>query len=70
MAERVKRPNIFKRFGMHIAKSWSELKKVSWPTFIEVLKNLAVVLVVVLFFIVVLTAFDSIFLWLYKLLLA
>lgn len=53
-----KKPNIFKR----MAKGWkeivSELKKVTWPTFGKVLVQTGVVLVVVIFFLVVIGAFD------------
>jgi preprotein translocase subunit SecE len=53
-----KKPNIFKR----IAKGWreivSELKKVTWPTFGKVLAQTGVVLVVVVFFLIVIGAFD------------
>lgn len=38
---------------------FSELKKVSWPTFPKVVKNTCVVLVVVLFFLIVLGVFDA-----------
>ncbi len=38
---------------------FSELKKVSWPTFPKVVKNTCVVLVVVLFFLIVLGVFDT-----------
>ncbi len=56
-------------FAQRIAKTFkeiiSELKKVEWPPFKQtknnagVLQNTSTVLVVVLFFIVVITAFDS-----------
>ena len=48
--QKAKKPNIFVRFGKFLAKAWSELKKVTWPTFPTVMKNLGIVLVVVLFF--------------------
>lgn len=41
-----KKPNIFVRMGGWLKRSWSEFKKVSWPTFPEVVKNTGVVLVV------------------------
>ena len=63
-----KRPNIFKRFGAWVGRSWSEFKKVNWPSFSTVMKNLAVVLVVVAFFLVVIGGFDSFLSWLLRLL--
>ncbi len=53
-----KKPNIFKRFGRKMKDVFSELKKVSWPTFPKVVKQTGVVIVVVLAFLVVITAFD------------
>lgn len=64
---KAKKPNIFKRLGSFFAKSWSELKKVSWPTFKEVLKNTGIVLLVVLFFSVIILGFDTLFSWLISL---
>lgn len=49
----------FKRIGTGFKGIISELKKVSWPTFGKVMAQSGVVLVVVLFFLVVLGAFDS-----------
>lgn len=54
-----KKPNFFVRFGRKIKEIFSELKKVSWPTFDKIVKSTGVVLVVVLIFIVVVTAIDS-----------
>ena len=54
-----KKPNIFKRLGSFFVKSWSELKKVSWPSFKTVAKNTGIVLLVVLFFGVIIFGFDS-----------
>ena len=59
--EKVKKPNIFVRFGRHIAKSWSELKKVSWPNFKTVAKNTGIVLVVVLSFTILCFCADQAF---------
>ncbi len=53
-----KKPNIFKRLGMKIKDVFSELKKVSWPSFGTVVKKTGVVIVVVLAFLVVISAFD------------
>lgn len=59
-----KKPGLFKRLGTFLSKSWSELKKVSWPTFRTVLRNTGIVLIVVLFFGLVLFGFDTLFSWL------
>ncbi len=53
-----KKPNIFKRFGAKCKDVFSELKKVSWPTFAQVVKQTGIVLAVVLVFMVVIFAFD------------
>ncbi len=67
MADVESKPKGLKKVGNHFAKSWSELKKVSWPSFSTVLKNTAVVLVVTLFFLLILLAADSLFGWLLSL---
>ncbi len=54
-----KKPNFFKRMGAKIKDVFSELKKVNWPNFPKVVKQTGVVLVVVLLFLVVITAFDT-----------
>ncbi len=54
-----KKPGIFKRFGMKAKDVFSELKKVSWPTFGKVVKQTGVVIAVVVIFLVVIFAFDS-----------
>lgn len=54
-----KRPNIFKRIGAKFKDIFSELKKVSWPSFGKVVKQTGVVLAVVLIFLVVIAAFDT-----------
>ena len=53
-----KKPGFFKRLGGKIKDVFSELKKVTWPTFPKVVKQTGVVLLVVLAFLVVITAFD------------
>lgn len=53
-----KKPNIFKRMGSKIKDIFSELKKVSWPALPKVVKQTGIVIVVVLVFLVVITAFD------------
>ena len=54
-----KKPGFFKRMGSKIKDVFSELKKVSWPTFGKVVKQTGIVLVVVLIFLIVITAFDQ-----------
>lgn len=54
-----KKPNIFKRIGAKTKDIFSELKKVSWPSFGKVLKETGIVLAVVLVFLVLITAFDA-----------
>ncbi len=66
--QKAKKPNFFKRLGTFFVKSWSELKKVTWPTFKTVLKNTGIVLLVVLFFGVIIFGVDSLFTWLVGLL--
>lgn len=66
-AQKAKRPNIFKRLGAFFVKSWSELKKVSWPSFKTVLKNTGIVLLVVLVFAVIIFGVDALFAWLVSL---
>lgn len=53
-----KKPGFFKRIGLKLKDVFSELKKVSWPTFMKVVKQTGVVLVVVLIFLIVITGFD------------
>lgn len=57
-AKKDKKPGFFKRLGSKMKDIFSELKKVSWPTFTKVVKQTGVVIVVVLAFLVVITAFD------------
>ena len=56
--QKTKKPNIFKRMGAKIKDVFSELKKVSWPTFPKVVKQTGIVLAVVAIFLIVITAFD------------
>ncbi len=57
--KKVKTPNFFKKMGGKMKDVFSELKKVSWPTFGKVVKQTGIVLAVVLIFLVVITAFDQ-----------
>ncbi len=54
----VKKPNIFVRMGRKIKEVFSELKKVTWPTFGKVVKSTGVVIAVVLVFLIVFTAIN------------
>ncbi len=53
-----KKPGIFKRIGARLKDTFSELKKVIWPSFPKVVKQTGVVLAVVVIFLIVITAFD------------
>ncbi len=66
-ATKAKKPNFFKRLGAFFVKSWSELKKVTWPSFKTVLKNTGIVLLVVLFFAIIILGSDYLFAWLLSL---
>lgn len=58
-------PNLWQRFVKVIREIISELKKVDWPPFKRsknnpgVIANLGIVLVVVVFFLILITAFDA-----------
>ena len=52
------RPGFFKRTCRSIKETFGELKKVTWPSFGETMKQLGAVIAVVLCFLVVLTLFD------------
>ncbi len=54
-----KKPNWFRRVGAKIKEVFSELKRVTWPTFPTVLKTTGVVLVIVLVFLLVTTGVDA-----------
>ena len=60
----VKKPNIVVRMGRKLKETFSELKRVTWPTFPKVLKATGVVLVVVLAFLVVVTGINFFLQWL------
>lgn len=53
-----KKPNWFVRAGRKIKEVFSELKRVTWPTFPKVVRATCVVLVVVLIFLVVVTGIN------------
>ena len=54
----VKKPNVFVRIGRKFKEVFSELKKVTWPTFGKVIKATGVVIAVVVSFLVVFTAVN------------
>ncbi len=53
-----KKTNFFKRTWIKIKEVFSELKKVTWPTFPKVVKQTGVVIGVVAIFLVVITLMD------------
>ena len=54
-----KKPNWFRRVGAKIKETFSEVKRVSWPSFLTVLKTTGVVLVVVAAFLAIITGVDA-----------
>ncbi len=57
-ADKNKKPNIFVRMGRKLKETFSELKRVTWPTLPKALKATGVVLVVVLIFTVLVTGVN------------
>lgn len=55
----VKKPNVFVRMGKKIKETFSELKRVTWPTFPKIVKSTGIVLVTVIVFLVVVTGINS-----------
>ena len=55
---KAQKPNIFVRMGRRLKETFSELKRVTWPTFPKGIKGPCVVLVVVAIFTVVVTAIN------------
>lgn len=53
-----KKPNIFKRLWTKIKEVFSELKKVTWPSFGKILKQTGVVIAVVLVFLIAIGVMD------------
>ena len=53
-----KKPNWFRRVGAKIKETFSELKRVTWPKFSDVVKTTGVVLVIVTAFLVVITGIE------------
>ncbi|MBO4937090.1 MAG: preprotein translocase subunit SecE [Clostridia bacterium] len=58
------------KIGTKLKETKSELKKVTWPTFGQVVKRTGVVLAVVIIFTLVVFGIDSLLGWLYRLLLS
>ena len=56
------------KLGKKVKETTSELKKVTWPTFGNVVKKTGVVLAVVLIFAVVLFGIDRLLAWIFDLL--
>ena len=63
--DKVKKPN---KLAKSLKETGNELKKVSWPSFKEVVKQTSVVLAVVVVFGIVLFGFDRLCSWLTSLL--
>ena len=49
---------VFQRIGKFFREFRSEIKKISWPTFAEVVKNTIITLVVVAIFAIIIGLFD------------
>ena len=62
-----KKPSWFRRAGAKIKEVFSELKRVTWPSFTTVLKTTVVVLVIVFVFLAVVTGVDALLSFLLKL---
>ena len=54
----VKKPNLFVRMGRKLKEVFSEIKKVTWPSFGKVIKSTGVVIAVVVVFLIVLTGIN------------
>ncbi len=54
----VKKPNIFVRMGRKLKEVFSEIKKVTWPSFGKVIKSTGVVIAVIVVFLIVLTGIN------------
>lgn len=55
----VKKPNVFVRMGRKIKETFSELKRVTWPTFPKIVKSTGIVLATVIIFLIVVTGINS-----------
>lgn len=54
-----KKPNLFVRMGRKLKETFSELKRVTWPTFGKALKATGVVIAIVLIFTIVVTGVNK-----------
>ena len=63
-----KKPNILVRMGRKLKETFSELKRVTWPTFPKVVKSTCVVLGVVVLFLLVVTGINQLLQFLLELL--
>ena len=57
-AAKANKPNVFVRMGRKLKEVFSELKRVTWPTFPKVVRGTCVVLVVVVVFTVIVTGIN------------
>lgn len=57
-----------KTLGQKIKEIFSELKKVSWPSFTKVVKQTGIVIAVVVFFLIIIGVADTALAWLFNLL--
>ena len=57
-ADKNQKPNVFVRMGRRLKETFSELKRVTWPTVPKALKATGVVLVIVLAFTVIVTGIN------------
>ena len=53
-----KKPNVFVRMGRKLKETFSELKRVTWPSFGKALKATGIVLVIVLAFTFIVTGVN------------
>lgn len=53
-----KKPNVFVRMGRKLKETFSELKRVTWPSFGKALKATGIVLAIVLVFTVIVTGVN------------
>ena len=63
-AKKNKKPGFFAKTWGKIKEIFSELKKVTWPSFKEVVKQTSIVLAIVVVFAVVLLGIDQLCNWL------
>lgn len=54
-----KKPNWFRRVGAKCKETFSEIKRVTWPSFMTVVKTTGIVLVIVTAFLAVVAGVDA-----------